>query len=80
MTTEQLKKLLEARPFRPFIVHLGDGDKIPVNSPEFVALSPSGRTFAVGHSDSTFSIVDLLLVTRLEAKPVGNGGRRARRT
>ncbi len=79
MTTEQFRRLLDARPFQPFIVHLAGGGQIAVNSREFIMPSPSGRTFAVAHGDDTISIIDLLLVDRLETKPVRNGAQRRRR-
>ena len=75
MTTDQLKKALATRPFQPFILKMASGDKIEVRHPEFVALSPGGRTVAVAAGDEAFSIIDLLLVERLEVR--NNGRRRA---
>jgi hypothetical protein len=70
----------QARPFQPFDVHLADGRSLPVGHPEFLALTPPGRTIGIGLADGTIEIVDLLLVTSL--KPHTNGrprGRRAQR-
>jgi hypothetical protein len=58
------------------VVHLADGRKLPVQHPEFVAQSPSGRTFVLWGSDEAFEVVDLLLVTSLK---VSNGKPRSRR-
>jgi hypothetical protein len=73
MTIEQLRTLYDAQPFRPFVIHLADGREIPVNHREFVMTVPSGRTVVVAQPDDTLNIVDLLLVTDLEIKPVANG-------
>lgn len=68
MTIEQVKQLYNAAPFRPFIIHLADGRRIPVKHREFMAASPSGRTIVVYEQDDSFNIIDLLLVTSLEVK------------
>jgi hypothetical protein len=78
MTIEQLKKMLRAQPFQPFEIHLADGRALPVEHPEFVGQSPSGRTIGVGLADDTIEIVDLLLVTSLKPRPNG-APRRGRR-
>jgi hypothetical protein len=66
MTIEQLKEVHQTRPFQPFTVHLADGKQIYVRHNDYLARSPSGRTFVVYQDNDSFSIVDLLLVTRLE--------------
>ncbi len=66
MTIEQLRKLHQARPFRPFRVHLADSRAFEVKHPEFLARSESGRTISIADSDDAFEIIDLLLVTSLE--------------
>jgi hypothetical protein len=78
MTIEQLRKMHQARPFQPFDIYLGDGRSLPVEHPEFLSQSPSGRTIGVGRTDDdTIEIVDLLLVTSL--KPRANGSHRRKR-
>jgi hypothetical protein len=74
MTIEQLRTVHQAQPFRPFTMHLADGRTLKVPHREFLSHSPSGRTVIVHDSDESFSIVDLLLVTRLEVH-AGNGAR-----
>ena len=76
MTTEQLKKVHDARPFRPFRVHLADGRAFQVRHPEMLAYSPTGRTFVVysGRGDE-MEIIDLLLVTSIETGRNGSRGR-----
>lgn len=70
MTVDQLRQFHQARPFRPFSLHLADGQSVAVRHPEFLAQSPSGRTVIVYGRDDAFDVIDLTLVTRLE---VGNG-------
>ncbi len=74
MTIEQLKKNYHARPFVPFRVFLADGRYVDVRHPEFLAMSPGGRTIFVVDSDDTIETIDLLLVTSL--KSIRNGSRR----
>jgi hypothetical protein len=69
MTIEQLRNAYNARPFRPFVLHLADGREIPVVHREFVMSVPSGRTVVVCQPDDTLNIVDLLLVTDIEIGP-----------
>ena len=82
MVIAQLRQLFEARPFRPFTIHLADGRQLPVVHREFIAASPSGRTAIVYQPDDSFNVVDLLLVTDLEVPPEGvskpNGSKKRR--
>ena len=73
MTTTDLSKLKNARPFRPFTIHLADGDQVRVRHPDFIAYA-DGRTALVGFEDGDFSIVDLLLVTRLSVAEGATAG------
>ena len=77
MTIEQVRRLYDARPFKPFVIHLADGRRIRVEHPEFMASAPSGRTIIVYQPDDSFNVIDLLLVTDLEVK--SNGAVRKRK-
>ena len=66
MTVEQLQAMQHAQPFRPYRIHMADGRSLDVHHPDFVALSPAGRTIVVYKADDTSEIIDLLLVTSLE--------------
>jgi hypothetical protein len=79
MTIEQLRNVCDAQPFRPFSIHLADGRSVPVQHREFIMSALSGRTIIVAQPDDTFNIIDLLLVTDLEMKPVANGSRKKRK-
>ena len=69
MTTEALHKLHVTRPFVPFYIRLGDGQKLPVAHPEMLAYAPKSRLATVWFEDGSFELVDLLLVTGLEVIP-----------
>jgi hypothetical protein len=76
MTTEALYKVHTARPFVPFYLRLGDGQKLPVSHPEMLAYAPKSRLATLYLKDGSFEIVDLLLVTGLQVMP--NGRKRQR--
>jgi len=78
MTTDQLRNVWKAEPFRPFAIHLADGRNVPVNHPEFLSRSPSGRSIIVYQPDDSFNVIDLLLVTDLEVGTNGHSKRRGR--
>ena len=77
MKIAEVRKLLHAQPFRPFIVHVADGGKLPVKHEDFVALDPTGREMIVYLADGSHQIVDVLMVTRLEVM-TRNGVKRPR--
>jgi len=74
MKISELRKLYDAEPFRPFLIHMADGRKIPVKHREFMALSPSGRTAYVYQLNDDSDVIDVALVTALELrKSLSNG-------
>ena len=68
MTIEQSRNLYQARPFRPFVIHLEDGRKLSVSRAEQLSHSPSGKSVCVFNEDDTFSMIDLALITDLEVQ------------
>ena len=79
MTAEGIREFLHAVPFVPFAIHLPDRPAVRVEHPDFVALSPSGRTMVVYKENSDgFSEVDVALITELEKKPRKITRRRSR--
>jgi hypothetical protein len=65
MTTEAIKDAIQRRPFRPFRVRLADGAEIQIQSQDYVALHPAGKTFIIFEPDGGYRIVDIPLVTDL---------------
>jgi hypothetical protein len=75
MTINEFREALHGSPFRPFIIHLADGRKIPVPHPDFAMVTGAGRTAHISRpGDEWFTVIDLLLVTQLEV-PGGNGAK-----
>ena len=68
MTIEQVKQLYNSAPFKPLIIYLADGRRIPVKHREFMVTVPSGRTIIVYEPDDSLNILDLLPATSLEVK------------
>ena len=66
MKIVEIRNLLHAQPFRPFLIHVADGGRIPVKHEDFVALAPTGREVFVYQPDGSWQIVDVMLVTRLQ--------------
>jgi hypothetical protein len=79
MTTDRIKELLVAKPFKPFEIHVADGDVLEVKHPELMWVTPGGRTIFVARGpkeEDGIAILDLLLVTKLI---VGNSRRNGRK-
>jgi hypothetical protein len=66
MTIEELRQVHRAQPFVPFTLHLADGRKVRVRSPEFLAQSPAGRIIYVATEDNVLDRIDLLMVVSIE--------------
>jgi hypothetical protein len=66
MTSEQLKATIRQQPFRPFIIRMVDGRSFAVSHPDFVMVSPTGRTAILFEPDDSYSVVDLMLMNELD--------------
>jgi hypothetical protein len=66
MTTEHLRTIHHARPFRPFTIHTADGRSLHVPHSEFLDHSGTGQTVIVHDSDGSFSMIDLRLVREID--------------
>ena len=72
MTINELRNTLNAQPFKAFLLHTADGRSLPVPHPDYLFVTGGGRTVIVNSMvDTSFTIVDLLLVTRLEVPANG---------
>ena len=74
MTIEQIRKAHQARPFAPLTLRAGGGREYHVPHPEFMFITPPGRTIIVVDQDGAAELIDLLLVESLHF----NKGRRRR--
>lgn len=66
MTIQQLRAAHRAAPFRPFTVYMADGRSFHVPLPDFLFMSPTGRTVIICQEDDEFSILDLLPMTEIQ--------------
>lgn len=74
MTGEQLKATIRQQPFRPFTIRMVDGRTFAVSHPDFVMVSPTGRTAILFEPDDSYRVVDLMLMNELDVsapKPAG---------
>jgi hypothetical protein len=79
MTTDRVKELLTAKPFKPFEIHVADGDVLEVKHPELMWITPGGRTIFVARGpkeEDGVAILDLLLVTKLIVSKSRSNGRK----
>ena len=68
MTVEEIRSVLQARPFHPFTLELVDGQKLSVRHPEFLSFSQTRRTIAVAGDDGGFKIVDVFLIQSIDMR------------
>lgn len=76
MTLARLLEAHQARPFQAFTLRTGSGREYHVPHPEFLAVTPGGRTVVVTHGKESVEMIDLLLVESLH---FGNGERKSGR-
>jgi len=66
MNAEPLRRAVQARPFRPFLLHLADGREVPVGHPENVEVTSDDRCVMVYIPGEGAEILDLPLVTAID--------------
>jgi len=78
MTIQEIRRLREETPFRPFRILTADGKKYDVLHPEFMGQTPSGRFITIGLPDDSSVMLDLLLVVGIQRgiKSRRNGSRK----
>ena len=63
MAPDRIRDLIHAIPFKPFVVGLGSGKRVPVKHLDYVLLSPAGRTLIVHDDEAKMEIIDVFLIT-----------------
>lgn len=63
-TREQLRDMITAKPFFPYVISLADGRTFTVRHPELVACDDRGQDLQVNTSDGLIR-VEMLLVTSM---------------
>jgi hypothetical protein len=80
MRIDEIRKLYQTAPFKPFEIVLTNGRHVPVEHPEFMALSPTGQTIVVFESDGPLTIgVPLIIATKAFENGRGPARRRRKR-
>jgi hypothetical protein len=59
------RKLVGARPFIPFTVHLADGGQFRIPTLEHILVFPQGSRVLVTHDDDIYDVISALLITRV---------------
>lgn len=82
MDLKSVRQAWKRQPFEPFVLRLADGRSVPVNHPDFVAMTE--RIVIVAEEDSSVKTVEPLLIVSIDYPPPktegGNGvGRKKRR-
>jgi len=72
--TNDIRKLLAAKPFKPFVVHTADGREYSVPTAEHAHVSPQGSRVSIWADDDTEDILSALLISG--PKVLANGRRK----
>jgi hypothetical protein len=77
MTSNEIRAAVRSEPFRPFVMRTTGGREYTVHHPEWVMLSPSGRTLVVVGSDDAFAVVDVLMIESINFISNGRGRKKS---
>ena len=69
-TPEQLRRMITARPFRPFLVRMASGQAFMVRHPENAGCDTRGRSMFIFQDDEMHELA-MLLVEDMVPIPVG---------
>ena len=80
MSPDRVRNVLAQKPFKPFVLHTGDGEKVRVSGPEMALLLPGGRTLFVAtgrqvNGDDEVKMIDVFLVSQITSPAPGKNGR-----
>jgi hypothetical protein len=78
MTIQEIQRLRNEHPFRPFRILTADGKQFDVWHPEFMAQTPSGRFISIALPDDSIATLDLLLVVGIQ-RNIKRKAKRSRR-
>lgn len=66
MAPDKIREALRILPFRPFVIEIAGGKRVPVKHPDYAHLSPNGRTLIVyTNDDDAMEMIDVLLVSNV---------------
>lgn len=64
--TDEVRKLVHAIPFVPFIVKTSDGKQYRIKHPDYVAISPKGGRITVYADEETSTTLSALHIVAVE--------------
>lgn len=64
--TDEVRKLMHADPFTPFLVKTSDGKQYRVKHPDYVAISPKGGRITVYADEETSTTLSALHIVAVE--------------
>jgi hypothetical protein len=67
-TREQLRQMVTAKPFRPYVIKLANGQSFTIRHPELVACSLNGRELQINTEDGLV-LAEMLLVVSMAPVP-----------
>ena len=65
---ERIRELYWAKPFRPFTLHLADGQSVTVAHPELMALSANTKELFVMDPDGAGRFINVPQITEIKVK------------
>ena len=66
--TDDIRKLVHAQPFVPFVIHTADGGVLHVPTVDHVAVPPGAKRIFVFGDDGAYEVLSPLLVARLSVE------------
>jgi hypothetical protein len=75
MTLKTLREMRDAAPFKPFEIHLADGQALTVVTPDHLFFLPKSSEFLVVLHDGGFRFVDSAQVVSVGRSPAKNKAR-----
>jgi hypothetical protein len=73
--TDEVRKLMNAEPFRPFFVKTSDGKQYRVKHPDYVAISPKGGRLSLFDDEETTTTISALHIVAVEPSRSKTRGR-----
>ena len=63
---DEVRRLMHAEPFVPFVVKTSDGKQYRVKHPDYVAISPKGGRITVYADEETSTMISALHIVAVE--------------
>jgi len=64
--TDEVRRLMNAEPFAPFLIKTSDGKQYRVKHPDYLAISPKGGRITVYADEETSTMISALHMVAVE--------------